>query len=170
MRNEHVHSMIYTGLFIAIVFVSTYFIQIPTPGVMGGLIHLGNIAMFSIALKYGPKYGAISGGVGMAMFDLFSAWYLWAPGTLFVRFIMGGLIGYVGNSPLFGTNVHVRRVIAILLGGLSMLVLYFLYEAFILGVGFAALGGVFGNVIQILLGSLALFIVPFLPAMTSEEA
>jgi uncharacterized membrane protein len=165
MRDERVSNIIFTGLFIAVVFVSTYFVQIPTPGVMGGLIHLGNIAMFSIALKYGPKYGAISGGVGMAMFDLFSAWYLWAPGTLVVRFLMGGVIGYVGMNHWFGKNVLVNRIIAILLGGVVMLVLYFVYEALILGVGFAALAGVPGNLVQIAIGFIALAIVPFLPDM-----
>lgn len=168
MRDERVSNIIFTGLFIAVVFVSTYFIQIPTPGVMGGLIHLGNIAMFSIALKYGPKYGAISGGVGMAMFDLFSAWYLWAPGTLVVRFLMGGVIGLVGQSHLFGKYIHARRVVAILLGSVVMLVLYFVYEALILGVGFAAIGGVPGNLAQIAIGFIALAIVPFLPDMKEE--
>jgi len=165
VRDERVSRIIFMGLFIAVVFVSTYFIQIPTPGVMGGLIHLGNIAMFSIALKYGPKYGAVAGGVGMAMFDLFSAWYLWAPGTLVVRFLMGGVIGYVGQSHWFGQYVHLRRFVAILLGAIVMLVLYFVYEALILGVGFAALAGVPGNLVQILIGLVALGIVPFLPDM-----
>ena len=163
MRDQRVSSIIFTGLFIAVVFVSTYFIQIPTPGVMGGLIHLGNIAMFSIALKYGPKYGAIAGGVGMGMFDLFSAWYLWAPGTLVIRFLMGGVIGYVGTSNLFGKYVLLRRIVAILLGAVVMLVLYFVYEALILGIGFAAIAGVPGNLAQIAIGLLALVIIPFLP-------
>lgn len=165
MRDERVSKIIFMGLFIAIVFVATYFVQIPTPGVMGGLIHLGNIAMFSIALKYGPKYGAVAGGVGMAMFDLFSAWYLWAPGTLVVRFLMGAVIGAVGETSWFGRYVHLRRLVAILLGALVMLSLYFVYEALILGVGFAALSGVPGNLIQIAIGLIALAIVPFLPDM-----
>lgn len=168
MRDKRVTNIIFTGLFIAVVFVSTYFIQIPTPGVMGGLIHLGNIAMFSIALKYGPKYGAVAGGVGMAMFDLFSAWYLWAPGTLVVRFLMGAVIGVVGTSNWFGRYVILRRAVAILLGAVVMLVLYFVYEALILGVGFAALAGVPGNLVQIAIGFIALAIVPFLPDMEEE--
>ena len=98
MRSKKTEQIVFGGLFVAIVFVATYFIQIPTTGISGGLIHLGNIAMFSIALKYGRKYGALSGGLGMMLFDLFSAWFVWAPATLVVRGVMGYVIGLVAQK------------------------------------------------------------------------
>ena len=169
MRSIRTEQIVFSGLFIAIVFVATYFIQIPTTGISGGLIHLGNIAMFSIALKYGKKYGALSGGIGMMLFDLFSAWFVWAPATLIVRGIMGyviGLVAYDKNGQ--GTNI-VRNVVAILIGSVVMLVGYFIFEALILGVGFAAIAGVPGNLIQLGIGMIALVLVPLLPIIRKTE-
>ena len=80
------------GLFIALVYVATRFINIPGP-TSGGLFHLGNVMFFTIAMVFGKKAGAISGGIGMALFDLTSAWVVWAPFTLIIRFIMGYAIG-----------------------------------------------------------------------------
>ncbi len=165
MRNYETERIVYSAAFIAIVFVATYFIQIPTTGISGGLIHLGNIVMFAIAVKYGKYYGAISGGVGMALFDIFSAWFAWAPGTLVVRFAMGYVIGLVAKDKAGQGANMVRNVVAILLGSVVMLVGYFIFEAVILGVGWAAISGVPGNLTQILIGFLALVIVPFLPQL-----
>jgi len=169
MRSLKTEHIVFAGLFIAIVFVATYFIQIPTTGISGGLIHLGNIAMFSIALKYGKKYGALSGGIGMMMFDLFSAWFVWAPATLIVRGVMGYIIGFLSQDKKGqGSNIY-KNVFAIIIGSVVMLSGYFVFEAVILGVGWAAIGGVPGNLIQLAIGLIALVLVPFLPNMKSEE-
>ncbi len=165
MRSKKTEQIVYGGLFVAIVFVSTYFIQIPTTGISGGLIHLGNIAMFSIAIKYGRKYGALAGGVGMALFDLFSAWFVWAPATLVVRGLMGFVIGLIAQDKKGQGANMVKNVIAIIVGSVVMLSGYFFFEAVILGVGWAALGGVPGNLVQLAIGLIALGIIPFLPEM-----
>jgi len=169
MRSKKTEQIVYGGLFVAIVFVATYFIQIPTTGISGGLIHLGNIAMFSIALKYGRKYGALSGGIGMMLFDLFSAWFVWAPATLVVRGVMGYVIGLIAQDKKGqGANI-VKNVIAILVGSVVMLSGYFFFESVILGVGWAAIGGVPGNLVQLAIGLIALGIIPFLPEMKKEK-
>lgn len=169
MRSKQTEQIVFGGLFIAIVFVATYFIQIPTTGISGGLIHLGNIAMFSIAIKYGKKYGALSGGIGMMLFDLFSAWFVWAPATLIVRGLMGYVIGFVAQTKNGQGSSIVRNVVAILLGSVVMLSGYFVFEAVILGVGWAAIAGVPGNLVQLAIGFIALGLVPFLPDMKKEE-
>ncbi len=169
MRSLKTEHIVFAGLFISIVFVATYFIQIPTTGISGGLIHLGNIAMFSIALKYGKKYGALSGGIGMMMFDLFSAWFVWAPATLIVRGTMGFVIGFISQDKNGqGSNIY-KNVIAIVIGSVVMLLGYFVFEASVLGIGWAAIASVPGNLVQITIGLIALGLVPFLPNMKSEE-
>ncbi|MCK5762270.1 MAG: ECF transporter S component [Candidatus Izimaplasma sp.] len=169
MRSKQTEQIVFAGLFVAIVFVATYFIQIPTTGISGGLIHLGNIAMFSIALKYGKKYGAISGGIGMMLFDLFSAWFVWAPATLVVRGVMGFVIGLIAHDKNGqGSNI-VKNIIAIGAGAVVMLTGYLFFEAVILGVGWAAIGSVPGNLVQLTIGLIALGLVPFLPDMKKDE-
>jgi len=169
MRSKKTEQIVFGGLFVAIVFVATYFIQIPTTGISGGLIHLGNIAMFSIALKYGRKYGALSGGIGMMLFDLFSAWFVWAPATLVVRGIMGYVIGLVAQDKKGQGASLWKNIVAILLGSVVMLTGYFFFEAVILGVGWAAIAGVPGNLVQLAIGLIALGLVPFLPNMKTKD-
>ena len=165
MRDQRTEQIVFSAEFIAIVFVATYFIQIPTTGISGGLIHLGNIAMFTIALKYGKYYGALSGGIGMALFDIFSAWFAWAPGTFVVRLTMGYVIGLLAQDAKGqGANLT-KNIIAIVAGSIVMVVGYFLFEAVFLGVGFAAISSVPGNLVQLVIGCLALAIVPVLPKL-----
>jgi len=169
MRSLKTEHIVFAGLFISIVFVATYFVQIPTTGISGGMIHLGNIAMFSIALKYGRKYGALSGGIGMMLSDLFGLWVFWAPGTLIVRFLMGYVIGLIAQDKKGqGSNI-VKNIIAIGLGSVVMLSGYFVFEAVILGVGWVAFASIPGNLVQITIGLTALVLVPLLPNMKSEE-
>ncbi len=169
MRSKQTEQIVFGGLFIAIVFVATYFIQIPTTGISGGLIHLGNIAMFSIALKYGKKYGALSGGIGMMLFDIFSAWFAWAPATFVVSGLIGFVIGFVAQDKNVQVSKLWKNIVAILLGAVVMLTGYFFFEAVILGVGWAAIAGVPGNLVQLAIGLIALGLVPFLPNMKDSN-
>jgi len=170
MRNQDTQRIIYVGLFIAIVFVATYFIQIPTPGSMGGLVHVGTVALFAIALKYGKYYGALSGGIGMAIFDLLSAGYAyWAPGTFVVRLIMGYAVGRISEDKMGqGTN-FMKNIIAIVIGALIMLSGYFVFQAYILSEGYGnAIGAIPGNLTQILFGLSALIIIKKLPELKTN--
>ena len=63
MKTNSTRTIVMTGMMVALVTVGT-FINIPTPGNIGGLVHLGTLITFAIAIKYGPKYGAIAGGIG----------------------------------------------------------------------------------------------------------
>lgn len=156
--------MLLTAMFIAVVTVSTY-IRIHVPLGTGGLIHIGTLTMFTIALRFGRRYGAISGGVGMALFDLFSEWVIWAPGTLVIRFIAGFLVGHIAMSKHGQGESRVRNLLACLAGGLVIVVGYFIYESIFLGTGLAALASVLGNVAQLIIGLLAIFILPSIPRL-----
>ena len=93
--------LIYVSLFSAIVFIFTYIgIQLPAFGAFGGLTHLGTLLMFLIAIKYGKYYGALSGAIGMSLFDLLSPWSAWAIGTFFIRLIAGFVFGYIAQDKM----------------------------------------------------------------------
>ncbi|MBM6838847.1 ECF transporter S component, partial [Clostridium saudiense] len=74
--------------FIALVYIATT-INIQLGPTSGGLFHLGNVMSFTIAMVFGKKAGAISGGIGMALYDILSPYAIWAPFTLIIRVIMG---------------------------------------------------------------------------------
>ena len=142
---------------------ATTFINIPYPGSAGGLMHLGTLMLFIIALKFGKYYGAISGGIGMVIFDIIGGWMAWAPGTLFVRLIMGFVVGWISQSKLGqGHNIY-KNVLGIILGGLVMIIGYYLYEAIFLTSFGAASLSFFGNGAQILIGLFSLVIIKYIP-------
>lgn len=138
------------ALLIAMVFVSTMFIQIRLPfSVNGGLIHFGTVALVIAAIVFGKKRGAIAGAFGMALFDVLSGWVIWAPGTFIIRGVMGYMIGLIaerGNGKSWGWNLT-----AVLAGGAWMIAGYYLYEVLLYGNWVTPMSSVPGNISQILL-------------------
>jgi uncharacterized membrane protein len=128
--NATTRLIVLTALFIAIVTLMT-FINVPLFGPQGGLIHLGYVALFPIAILYGKYVGMVAGAVGMALFDILSGWAAWAPGT----FLIVGLIGYVVGFLTQNKPNTLRIALAMLLGSVISVVGYFLYNAFIMGFG-----------------------------------
>lgn len=165
IKPSRVKELTLTSIFIAAVFVATYInIYVPILMGQGGLVHLGTLVMFVIAVKYGKTYGALAGGIGMALFDVLSIWAIWAPGTLVVRLIAGFVMGSVALSPKGQGASMARNVLALLAGGAVIIGGYWLFEGLFLGVGLIpALGSVPGNILQIVIASLGLFLLKSMP-------
>ncbi|SCZ77295.1 ECF transporter S component [Acidaminobacter hydrogenoformans] len=145
------------GLLIALVFVSTYLIQIRLPVSMnGGLIHMGNVALFTVALVFGKRKGAMAGAFGMGLFDLVSGWVAWAPFTFVVRGVMGYLIGRFSEG---FERAWWKAPAAVVLGGLWMLAGYYATEGILYGNWIAPVTSIPGNLTQLALG--AVVAIPF---------
>ena len=100
-------NLVLTALLIAIVFIATYFRVPLAPD--GGLVHLGSVALFVISVVFGKRMGAITGAVGMALFNLSTEWAVWAPFTFVIRITMGYIIGsiaYMGGNE--GRNIKLN--------------------------------------------------------------
>ena len=137
------------GISIALVFIATGFINLRLPIVAnGGLIHLGNVPLFLAAIIFGKKTGAISGAVGMALFDLFSGWTLWAPFTFIIVGIMGWVVGKITEDK--SHNTILWYVIAILAALAIKIVGYYIAEGIIYGNWVAPAASIPGNIVQIL--------------------
>lgn len=89
--------MVYTALMTALVFISTYVIQIPVP-FTGGYIHAGDSMVFLSGLLLGPVFGAFAGGVGSAFADLLGGYTLWIIPTLIIKSLMGCVIGFISQQ------------------------------------------------------------------------
>ncbi len=169
MRNNDVQKIVLSALFIALVTVFTY-IGVPWPLATGGYMHLGTLVSLIIAIKFGKEYGAISGGIGMAIFDIFSPYAAWAPGTLIVRLLVGFIVGKIAfdsKTNTQGTNFW-WNLLAIIVGAVTMIAGYYIYESIFL-IGFAAaLGSIYGNMVQFTIGLFALIIVPILIRVEKE--
>lgn len=137
------------GISIALVFIATGFINLRLPIVAnGGLIHLGNVPLFLAAIIFGKKTGAISGAVGMALFDLFSGWTLWAPFTFVIVGIMGWVVGKITEDK--SHNTILWYVIAIFAALAIKIVGYYIAEGIIYGNWVAPAASIPGNIVQIL--------------------
>ncbi|MHA1472158.1 MAG: ECF transporter S component, partial [Promethearchaeota archaeon] len=122
---------------------------IPIPAT-GGYINIGDIAVMFTALLFGPIIGGITGGVGPMLSDVFSgAFIIYAPATLIIKGIEGFLIGLISNPRKCGERLSYRDIVAVIVGGILIPLGYFIYEAFILGLGIAiALVEMPGNFFQ----------------------
>ena len=151
--NLKTKQVVLAGLFTAIVFVCTYAIQITLPGIAtGGLIHLGNVALFTIAVVFGKKYGAISGALGMALFDILSPWAIWAPGTFIIRGIMGYAVGSISNGGKSESKSFFRLLIALVLPSVWMILGYLGYNLLLYRDLPAAIASIPGDITQAVAG------------------
>ncbi|WBW99739.1 ECF transporter S component [Oceanirhabdus sp. W0125-5] len=140
------------GLLIAIVFVATKFINIP--GITeGGLFHFGNVAHFTIAIIFGKRRGALSGAMGMALFDILSPWIVWAPFTFIIRLLMGGIIGHVAYMNDKRGRNFAYNIAGIVIATVIMIVGYYIAEGILYGNWIAPVQSIMPNVMQCVVGA-----------------
>ncbi len=147
-NHAEIQWMVMTALFIALTYVITGYINIRIPflAANGGLVHLGNVPVFVAAALYGRKSAALSGAVGMALFDLTCGWVAWAPFT----FVVCGMIGWIFG---FITEKHSSKgylLVGVLAALLVKIAGYYLAEGIIYGNWMAPAASIPGNVVQIL--------------------
>lgn len=161
--------LVLTGLLTAMVFSATMFINIRLPiSINGGLIHMGNIALFLTAFLFGKKKGAIAGAFGMGLFDILSGWTAWAPFTFVIRGVMGYLIGSISYANK-KEGIHVLyNIFAIVIGGIWMIAGYYMTEVILYGNWLAPVTSIPGNIVQIVFGCLSVIIAPMLKKAVSH--
>jgi uncharacterized membrane protein len=142
------------AIFASLVFVVTSQIpSIPIPAT-GGFFNFGETIIYVAALLLGPFVGALCGGIGASLGDIYLGYGVFAPGTLVIKGIEGALVGFLFIK-LQKTikNSTVCATIAVIIGGLAMVTGYFLYEQIALGYTLAnALVEVPPNLGQMLIG------------------
>lgn len=157
--------MALAAVFTALTYVFTAFINIRLPVTAnGGLIHLGNIPLFISAITFGSSIGAISGGIGMALFDLLSGWTVWAPFTLIIVALMGHTMGKI-----IGRAYSMSRIIiAIIVAGMIKVAGYYIAEVILYGSFAAPLTSIPGNILQI--SAAAVIVIPIAPLLKKTAA
>ncbi|QAA34680.1 ECF transporter S component [Clostridium manihotivorum] len=113
--------LVLTGLMIALVFIAGNIIKIPTVG--GGYLHMGDSMVFLSAVVLGKRRGAFAAAVGMALVDMFGGFYIWAPFTLVIKYVMAYIAAVVIRN---GSGKRIVYVIGFVLGGAFMVIGYFI--------------------------------------------
>ncbi len=206
-----------TSIFAAISFMLTTIFIVATPATKG-FFNLGDSGVYIAALIGGPLVGALGGGIGSALADIFLGYSWYAPGTLIIKGIEGYIVGitymklrnlskeekvvlsfsaaillflvlsYFGwhgattvlrlgdktfqveiSREIFVTTALLLSmgiiylgirggakgvlIFSCILGGIEMVIGYFLYEAIVLGYGLVAIAEIPINVGQMIIGS-----------------
>lgn len=144
--------LIITSLLIALVFVSTVFLNIKLPIGNGGLIHLGTAMLFIASILFGPKKGAIAGAFGMAIFDIVGGFTIWAP----ITFVARGLQGYIVGKIAWSGNREGKSVpfnlLAMIVSVPPMIAVYYVGEGILYANWIAPLASIPGDLVQNVLG------------------
>lgn len=121
-----------TALSMALICISTMFIQVPIPL---GYAHLGNAFIMLSASVFGSRVGLIGAGFGSALADLLTGYSMWIFPTLVIKSVMGLTIGKIAFSGR-GRPFRVARVkvfVAVLLANSWMVIGYTISGAILYG-------------------------------------
>ena len=145
--SANIRELIQIGLMSALVYVATAAINVPIGP--GGVIHLGDSMVFVAAILLGWKNAAISGAIGMTIFDLLSPYAIWAPYTFVIKGIMGAIAGLISHSSKRNGKSFVWNIIAIIISGVWMITGYYFAEAIIYSNILSPLASIPANFFQI---------------------
>ena len=145
--------LIMTSMLVALVFLSTFFLNIKLPiSVNGGLVHLGTAMLFIASILFGPKKGALAGAIGMGLFDLVGGWLLWAPITIVARGLQGFIVGKIAWSNGRKGSSLALNVTATIVSIPFMIAVYYFGEVILYGNWIVPLTSIPGDLLQNALG------------------
>jgi len=81
----------------ALVCVATMIFSIYVPQTRG-FFNLGETMVYIVALLFGPFIGSFAGGVGSMFADVLLGYYHYAPATLVIKAVEGGVVGFLGKK------------------------------------------------------------------------
>lgn len=154
MKRLSTFKIVITALFAALICVATMLVRIPIPAT-GGYANLGDGVILICAFLMHPLYAVIAAGIGSMLADLLAGYASFALGTLVIKAGVALIAALIYGR--FGRGRSTRASIASMaVAGIAaeafMVLGYFFYEAVLLGVGAGAVGGIFGNVCQGVVG------------------
>lgn len=110
----------------ALACLGTMVIRVPVPATTG-YFNIGDIFVLLAGLWLGPVGGLVVGGLGPTIADAIG-FPVFIPATLATKAMEGLIVGLLaGNSK----SPVARKVVAACVGGLTMVVGYFVFEAFV---------------------------------------
>lgn len=137
MTHQNIKKLVVAALLAAMTCIATMIIKVPTPTL--GYIHLGDGFVLLCGVVLGPIPGALAAGIGSMFSDIFSGYASWAPATLIIKALTGGIAGLLFHRLQHVIKNSKSRYAAIIIGGIvgeALMVLgYFAYEAVLAALG-----------------------------------
>ncbi|MGC9345801.1 MAG: ECF transporter S component [Candidatus Bathyarchaeales archaeon] len=126
-----------TAVFTALVCVATMVFTIYVPSTRG-FFNIGETMVYIAALLFGPFVGAFAGGVGSMFADILLGYYYYAPATLVIKALEGGLVGFLNRKKHRFSESHTKREwkiftaeIGVLIGALVSLIGFLYYSGIV---------------------------------------
>lgn len=161
-KTVNTRDIVLTALMIALVYLAGSVIKIPS---VGGFVHLGDCMVFLSVIVLDKKKGTFASAVGMALVDILGGYYFWAPFTFIIKGVMAYITGAIIERINHGEKVNGFKkeyILAFVVGGIFMVVGYFIAGAILAGFLTDHLGlvsglayaakDIVGNIIQVTTG------------------
>ncbi|MDH7477945.1 MAG: ECF transporter S component [Candidatus Bathyarchaeota archaeon] len=94
-------------VFMALTCVATMSFTVYVPSTKG-FFNIGETMVYITALLFGPLVGAFAGGVGSALADILLGYYYYAPATLIIKAVEGGIVGFLGRKKSVFSKLHTK--------------------------------------------------------------
>ena len=146
--NSNLKRITYTSLLIAIVFIATVVIAIPSP--LGGYVNLGDAAIYISAYFLGPVFGFLAGGLGSMLGDAYLSFIPYMIPTLIIKGTMGAVAAYMFKRERF--------VLGMVAGMAIMVFGYYGFEVFLYNNLISPLSGILYNSMQGVIGAIGGYI------------
>ena len=156
MEKNRTTDIALTGLFTALIVVTTMMIRIPMPAT-NGYVHMGDAMIFLSVLVLGKKAGSFASGTGSALADLLSGYAYYAPWTFVIKLLMALVMGQAlehmkkrGSKDSLHLNLAV--LVSMMLAGLEMTAGYYIAGAVMQGSWITPIMSIPGNIAQFVTG------------------
>ena len=103
--------IVMASLIAALVCVATVIIKIPSP--LNGYLNLGDGVVLAAGWLLSPTYGFLAAGLGSALADVFSGYFVYAPATFLIKGMMA-LLAFFCYKLL---HKHTGSLVASIIGG-----------------------------------------------------
>jgi uncharacterized membrane protein len=112
-----------TAVFIALVCICTMIFSIYVPATKG-YFNVGEVMVYTTAILFGPVIGAVAGGVGSALADVFLGYGIYVPATLSIKACEGAVVGLLGRRVLEFNSRKLRKFAVVIGLFFSLLIGY----------------------------------------------
>ena len=132
---KNTKKLIFSALLSALTFVATYVIKLPTPTF--GYIHPGDAIVLLSGILLGPLYGSLAAGFGSMLADLLGGYLTYAPATFVIKALTALIAAFLYEEFQKFWKEEKKNasfLISGTVGELFMVLGYFLYEIFLLGI------------------------------------
>ena len=140
MRSKSIRLMCISGVFTALVFIVTAYLQIPTNN---GYIHIGDGLIYLAACILPWPYAMAVGAGGALLADCLGGFAIWAPGSVVIKAVTALLFSSRGSKIICLSNV-----LSLFPAAAICAVGYYLYESLIYSNFVSSLAGIPASLTQ----------------------